>query len=115
MGFFEDCARNDAELGLVDTDVFAETITYVRKDGTEYTIPAVIDRGEPIRDTQVRGSVQRLEIFIAYSADNSKGLATRPAAGDAAKINRYGGTDVTPVQFSKIVEADKIGWLARFK
>lgn len=114
MGLMDEAMRADAEFSM-DTDQFAETITYTRADATVLTPTVVIDRNAPSRDPEYTRTARVFDLQIAYDADDTVGLSAPPAKGDYITVKEDpADAGTVEKEFVGLATADTGGWLAQF-
>lgn len=117
-GLLDDQLEQDAIHGFLDTDVFAESVTYTPKNGVAVTRNAVVMRGvpEPLESnsqTQPFGKTPNLIVWIANDATN--GVATVDTGGDTITVAKKKGGTAEAFSVAVILEQDAGMWKLRLR
>jgi hypothetical protein len=94
MGLMDDILASDAVNAFLDTDGFAESVTYISRTGATRPIGALVDRKPPLRVSGDGNTfAYALEIEVANSS--TRGIALSELNNGGAKVRvayREGGT-----------------------
>jgi len=110
---FKDILADDMKNVILNTNEFAEAITYVPKAGDEKTINAIVERDllAPIGSGGADTRHKIIEILIANDA--TKGVTSVNLNGDYVKVAEYVGHPVERYRIIEIVEVNSASWALR--
>lgn len=106
---FKDILQNDA-VNILNSDGFAEEITYIPKTGTQRKIYAVINRQRisPSPEDAHRALINQVEIVIANDPIN--GSSSIDKGNDAFSFPQYLGEGDTEWVVEDIISHDEGAW-----
>jgi hypothetical protein len=109
MGLLDESMAIDARYGFMDTDAFAEAITYKPIGGSAQSINAIVEREIPddIVLPEIKGPT--MIINVAKSATTSIGVSAVSINDEVTLPRQPGGSTVT-VYVQQIIEQDTQAW-----
>lgn len=110
---FKDVMKDDVKNVLLNTDEFAEEITYVTKAGVELTINAVVERGR-LEDAGAGGAQtfgREIEILVLNDSDD--GITAIDVTGDYVMVSTHVGEDAVRHKVIEILDHDESSWSLR--
>lgn len=109
MGLLDESMAIDARYGFMDSDTFAESITYTPVGGSAQTINAVVEREIPDDIVLPEISSPVMIINVAKSATTTIGVSAVQIGDEVTVARLPGGSTITlPVQ--TILEQDTQAW-----
>lgn len=107
---FKDQLKDHALNVILNTNEFAESISYTPKGGAAKTIKAIVNRqrANPASEISNRGLVNQAEIIIFKDATN--GVASVIEDADTAVIADYPGGPTQTYRVKNILSSDEGMW-----
>lgn len=98
---------------FLNTDEFADTVSYTPKGGVAKSIPAIIERQPISPDEEGRGRILGKEAVITIHNDATNGVASVDTNGDAVTFPALPGGSNVDWHVISIEESSDVYWKLR--
>lgn len=114
MGLLDTSMSDDATY-FIDTDEFAEAVTYTPLGGTAKSINAIVVRDEPAQLGETAARSLAADLTIAIRNDATAGVTSVNTGGDRVTVARRYGETAKSLQVYEVISSDAAIWRLRLR
>lgn len=110
---FKSMMSDDVANVILNSNEFAEVITYVKKDGTELSIKAIVERNRLDTGGEDEGRALTKEIEVMFANHPTNGVDSINVGFDLVRLPEYLGSASIDWRIVEILKHDESMWHVR--